>query len=71
MFGPKFKVSQALYDKVKQAAELLGSASVEEFVERTLEREAEKVLNQNSAGVVSDQEVEKISSKLKGLGYLE
>lgn len=73
MFKPKVKIDSALYDKVKAAAEALGSASVEEFIERTLENEADRVINsfKTRKGDVSDKEVEDIANKLKGLGYLE
>lgn len=71
MFKPKVTIRKPIYDKIKTATEMLGSASVEEFVERTLESEADRIINQSASGNVSAEEVDKISSKLKGLGYLE
>jgi len=71
MFGPKIKVSKALLDKLKAAAETSGCASVDEFVERTLEREADKILSRAGKNELSQKEVEDIANKLKGLGYLE
>ena len=71
MFDPKIRLSKALYDKVKTAADALGCASVEEFVERVLENETERVLRETGKGKPSAAEVEDIANKLKGLGYLD
>ena len=73
MFGPKVKIRSALYEKLKEAAAIIGCSSVEEFAERVLEAESTKVIAQRkkSAGSASEAEVQKIADKLKGLGYLE
>lgn len=71
MFGTKIKLSKELYDKVKVAAEVLGCASVEEFVSGILEREIEELLSQAGKNEATPEEVEEITNKLKGLGYLE
>lgn len=71
MFGPKIKISKALLEKLKAAAETSGCVSAQEFAERTLEREADKVLSRAGKNELSQKEVEDIANKLKGLGYLE
>lgn len=71
MFKPKIKVSQTVIDKVTVAASIAGCASVEEFAERALLAEAERVIASTSKREASAQEVEDITNQLKGLGYLE
>lgn len=71
MFGNKIKVSQELYEKLKKASEITGCASLEEFVEGILDREAQRVIVQAGKDKISDEEVAAIANKLKGLGYLE
>ena len=71
MFGPKIKISSELLKKIEKAAETIGCASVNEFAETVLTAEAEKILSQNAAQGASAKEVEDITNKLKGLGYLE
>ena len=71
MFDPKIKLSKELYEKLGQAATALGCASVQEFVERTLEQEAERVLRETGKANPSAAEVDDIANKLKGLGYLD
>jgi len=68
--GNKIKLSDAVLQKVKVAAGILG-CSVEEFVERALEGEAEKVMASTSNKEPTAAEVEEIANQLKGLGYLE
>jgi hypothetical protein len=68
--GNKIKVSDTLFQKLKVAAGLVG-CTVEELVERTLEREAERVMSETSNREPSAADVEDIANKLKGLGYLE
>lgn len=68
--GNKLKIDDALYQKVKVAAGILG-CTLEEFVERTLERETEQVIAQTSSQQPSQEEVDEIANRLKGLGYLE
>lgn len=71
MFGPKIKISQSLYEKLKKAAETAGCSSLDEFAERALEREADKILARAGKNELSKEEVEDIANKLKGLGYSE
>jgi ABC-type ATPase involved in cell division len=74
MFKPKITLSATVYDKIKTAAKLIGASSVEEFAERVLSAEADKVLAERSPKQptkVSDAEVERIAQQMKGLGYLE
>ena len=60
---PKIKIDSSLYDRVKKVAELAGYASPEEFVVHVIEKELSML---ESAG--SD---EKVTERLRGLGYLE
>lgn len=69
--GKKIKVSDELYEKLETAAQILGCASLDEFVERTLEGEADRILTQASKEKFSKADVDEIAAKLKGLGYLE
>ncbi len=71
MFGPKIKISKELFERVKQASEKMGSSSVEEFVEKILEREVTQMLGDPRKNQVSQEEVDDIAEKLKGLGYIE
>ena len=71
MFGNKIKLSSSVYELVKQAAEIRGASSVEEFVEGILAREAQKIVMEAGKGEMSKDEIEDIANKLKGLGYLE
>lgn len=71
MFKPKITLSKGVYDKVKVAAGIVGSASLEEYVEKILDTEASKVISQTGNKAVSAKEVEEIANQLKGLGYLE
>ena len=73
MFGPKLKISKELYDKLKQTADLMGCSSVEEYAERVLIAETDKVLNVALAGSAgpAQGDIDAIAKKLKGLGYLE
>ena len=70
MFGPKVKISDALLERLKVAAQILG-CTVDEFVDKVLNAEVEKVLAKTASKDVSAKEVEDIANKLKGLGYLE
>lgn len=71
MFGSnKLKIRDAVAEKVRVAAQILG-CTPEEFAEKALVAEAEKVLAKTGSKEVSAKEVEDIANKLKGLGYLE
>lgn len=71
MFGNKIKLPDSVYELVKQAAEISGASSVEEFVEGVLEREAQQIIMNAGKGEISKDQIEDIANKLKGLGYLE
>ena len=68
--GNKIKLSDTTLQKAKVAAGILG-CSVEEFVERAIETEAERVMAQTSNKEPSKEEVDEIAKQLQGLGYLE
>ncbi len=71
MFGSnKLKISDAVLEKVRVAAQILG-CSIDEFAEKALSGESDKVLAKTASKEVSAKDVEDISNKLKGLGYLE
>lgn len=73
--GKKIKLETAVYDKVRDAAEIIGATSLEEFVAEVLDREAERVIDEakRKAGDhnLSKEEVDDITAKLQGLGYLD
>jgi hypothetical protein len=71
MFKPKLKISDLVIEKVKVASEIMGCSSMEEFAEKTLLAEANKVIASTGKKEVSQKEVEDITNQLKGLGYLE
>ena len=71
MFKSKIKLEKSVYDKARIASEMAGCSSIEEFVERAVLAEAEKVLLQSNNKSVSEDDVEQITNQLKGLGYLE
>jgi metal-responsive CopG/Arc/MetJ family transcriptional regulator len=62
MFGPKIKLEQELYDRVKKFAEIAGYSSVDEFVAHVLEKEI--------AAVGESDSEEEVKNRLKGLGYI-
>lgn len=59
---PKVKIDKELYQKAKDFAQEIGYSSVDEYVAHLLEREV------NSAQ--DDNENEKVSEQLRGLGYI-
>ena len=71
MFKPKLKISQVVIEKIKVAAAIAGCASIDEFAERALLAEADRVIASTSKREASAAEVEEITNQLKGLGYLE
>lgn len=62
MFEPKIKISEALYEKLKQIAKVRGYSSPEEFAVHILE----------TAVMITDDAVseEEVKKRLQGLGYL-
>lgn len=72
MFGKKIKVSDELMARLQDAVTVVGCSSVDEFAERVLTAEIERVLAGASTMTEPTQkDVEAITKKLKGLGYLE
>lgn len=71
MFGPKLKISKELMEKMKLASDHVGCSSVDEFVESVLEREADRINREIAADKISKEEVDDITEKLKGLGYID
>ena len=59
----KIKIDKSLYDRLTQAAESAGYATVDELITHVLERE---VSDQDQAS--TEEDVEK---RLRGLGYIE
>jgi hypothetical protein len=72
IFDPKLKISKDLYSRLSVASEVAGCASVDEFVERILEQTLESLsIREVGSNGPSAAQVEDITKKLKGLGYLE
>jgi metal-responsive CopG/Arc/MetJ family transcriptional regulator len=63
VFGSKIKIDDALYEKLKRAAEEKGYSSTDEFITHLLEAAVA-----DDAGDESEEEVKK---RLQGLGYIE
>jgi metal-responsive CopG/Arc/MetJ family transcriptional regulator len=61
--GNKVKLEKDLYDRIKKVVDAVGYSSVDEFVQRALEKELAKV----EEGGTSDEDIKK---KLQGLGYI-
>ncbi len=71
MFDPKVKLAKKVLDKARVASQILGCATVEEFINKIVEVEADKVIATTGSKEVSAADVEDIANKLKGLGYIE
>jgi predicted CopG family antitoxin len=71
MFEPKVKIRKDLYEKLRKVSEFAGGSSVEEFVEKVLEREVDAILANTEGKELSKADVEEIANKLKGLGYID
>ena len=72
MFGrKKVKINQGLYSRLEKIAVMQGCSSADEFVERVLENEMDRLNAAQDGPEMTAQEIESIASKLKGLGYLE
>ncbi|MFO0982022.1 MAG: hypothetical protein U1E76_09820 [Planctomycetota bacterium] len=68
--GTKVKLEKDLYDRIKKVVDAVGYSSVDEFVQRALEKElakVEKELAKVEEGGNSDEDIKK---KLQGLGYI-
>ena len=59
----KIKLDRDLVDRLRDLAETAGYASVEEFIQRVLEKELERLGDSEDVAVVMNQ--------LRGLGYIE
>ncbi len=73
MFGNKVKVESSLYEKLEKVSDSMG-VSVDEFAGKVLENEVDKILSSvsaNNAENLSQNEIDSITKKLKGLGYLD
>ncbi len=70
MFGSKLKIRPALLERVQETTKQLG-CTVEEFVEKSIERELDRVQAKPNRPQPTKAEVDDIVGKLKGLGYLE
>jgi predicted DNA-binding protein len=63
MFGPKIKISDALYERLQKAAAEKGYSSAEEYAVHILE----KAVGDNDDALSEEQ----VKERLKGLGYVE
>jgi hypothetical protein len=68
--GKKIVLDETVMQKAKVAAGIVG-CTVEEFVARVVEKEAERTIAQTSNPNPTAAEVDQIANQLKGLGYLE
>lgn len=59
----KIKLDSGLYDRAKQAAQVAGYSSVDEFIAHCVENELKKLKVDEAESQVADQ--------LRGLGYIE
>lgn len=74
MFGSgknKISLDNETFALVKQAAEVSGCSSVDEFATQVLVREAQNIVSSQSSAKTDAGDVAKITEKLRGLGYLE
>lgn len=71
MFGSKLKISDDIIKKVRIASEIVGASSMEEFAAKVLETEADRVIAATSNQDATKADIDDITNKLKGLGYLE
>jgi hypothetical protein len=65
------KLDQVLIDKLTVASQIMKCSTMEEFAIQVLEAEADKVLTQTASSDLSQDQIDDITNKLKGLGYLE
>lgn len=72
MFGKKIKLSDPAYEKAKVAAEIAGASSLEEFIERIVVKESDRLISSTGKNrEVSKEEADAIAKQMAGLGYLE
>lgn len=70
MFKPKITLEKHVHDKLRVAAEILG-CSIDELAQKVLLTEADRILSTTASKEISASDVDDITEKLKGLGYLE
>lgn len=71
MFGKKISLEKELWEKLDVAAKIMKCASVEELVIQILTAESDKILtNTANSKEMSQDQIDDIANKLKGLGYL-
>jgi hypothetical protein len=63
IFGPKIRVSAALYRRLRKCAEAAGYSSTEEFILHVLEKAAVEIEQADAEKAVEE--------RLRGLGYIE
>ena len=71
MFKKSLKLEKVLVDKLTVASQIMKCTSMEEFALQVLEAEADKVLSNTASQDLSQSQIDDITNKLKGLGYLE
>lgn len=71
LFGKKLKIDDSLYELLVKAAEIKGASSPEELANDLLADGIDQIIRSAGKGDVSSEELEDITNKLKGLGYLE
>lgn len=60
---PKIKIDSNLYSKIKKANDEAGYSNIEEFIVHVIEKELSNYENKEKS--------EKITERLKGLGYID
>jgi hypothetical protein len=68
MFGNKIKIRKEMMERIKEAIDVAGYSSVEEFIESAIERELDKITGSGSENGYEEKE---IRAKLQGLGYID
>jgi hypothetical protein len=71
LFGKKLKIDDSLFDLLVKAAEIKGASSPEELANEILAEGIEQIIRSAGKGDVSKEELDDITNKLKGLGYLD
>lgn len=71
IFRKKINLSEQTLELAQRACEISGASSLDEFLDEVVTRESEKIINAAGKADVSQAEIDDISNKLKGLGYLE
>lgn len=69
--GKKIKVPEELYDLMEQASNIEMATSVEEWAIKVLGDKASELVRAAGKKELSQDEVDDITKKLQGLGYLD